>query len=259
MKISEAKIRESFKCGELLSELPIYVKDETDSTMLDAKAHRDVATRAVFIADSQTRGRGRLGRSFISESGIGLYMTLMFTPDGKMSDTVSVTAYTAVVLRRVIEDLVGINSSIKWVNDIVVNGKKLAGILTEGILSTDGASLERVLVGIGINVHGSILNEEIKDIATTIESSGGAITREALAAGIIELFYSGLSTLASRPFVDEYRENSSVIGKNVTVIKPTCTYSAFVEGITDSCELILSLPGGKKEILSTGEVSVRES
>ena len=258
MKISEAKIRESFRCGELLSELPIYVKDVTDSTMLDAKKQKDTHTRAVFIADSQTKGRGRLGRTFISERAKGLYMTLTFTPEWELSDTVGVTAYTAVIVRRAIEELTGISPDIKWVNDIVKNGKKISGILTEGILSEDGASLKRLLVGIGINVHGCMLNEEIKDIATTLEALGGSVSREALAARIIELFYLELHLLGTHGYADEYRAHSSVIGKQVTVLTPIDSYPAFVEGITDKCELSLTLEGGAKKILSTGEISVRE-
>lgn len=257
MKISEAKIRESFRCRELREELPLYVTDVTDSTMQDAKKQKDTHTRAVFIADFQTAGRGRLGRKFISEEGVGLYMTLMLTPSGDVSDTVGITAYTAVVTRRAIEELTGIDAEIKWVNDIVKDGKKLSGILTEGIFAPGGTSPERVIVGIGINVHGIITNDEIKDIATTIESLGGRVTREELAARIIELFYSELYTLDTHSYTDEYRSHSSVVGKRVTVIKPSSTYPATVTRINDKCELILSLDNGDEEILMTGEVSIK--
>ena len=258
MKLSEAKIRESFKDGELLSGLPIFVSDVTDSTMQDAKKHKKPPTRAIFLADEQTAGKGRLGRKFISDGGVGLYMTLIYTPTGDVSDTVGITAYAAVVTRRAIYELTGIDPSIKWVNDIVKDGRKIAGILTEGIIDPDTGTLSRCLVGIGVNVSGRITAPEICDIATTLETLGGQVTREALAARITEIFYSELHKLESHAYSDEYRRHSSVIGKNVNVIRIDRTYPARVLDITDSCELVLSLEDGTREILATGEVSVRE-
>ena len=256
MKISETKIRESFRCGELRTALPIFIKEATDSTMSDAKSMADTHTRAVFIADSQTMGRGRLGRKFISEGGVGLYMTILFTPSS-LSDAVGITAYTAVIVRRAIHELTGIDASIKWVNDIVKDGRKLAGILTEGIFRPGDEKPSRCIVGIGINVHGYILNDEIRDIATTIEALGGSVSREELASRIVELFFSEINKVETHTYADEYRQHSCIIGERVDVIKPIITYSATVKGITDSCELILALDNGEEEILSTGEVSVR--
>ncbi len=257
MKISEKKIRESFRCRELREGLPVFIKEATDSTMLDAKREADSHTRALFLADMQTSGRGRLGRSFISDSGVGLYMTVMYTPTS-ISDAVGITAYTAVIVRRAIYELTGLDTSIKWVNDIVKDGKKLAGILTGGIFSPGDAVPKRCIVGIGINVHGCVLNEEIRDIATTLEALGAKTSREELAARIAELFFGEMDKVESRAYADEYRAHSSLIGEWVNVIRPDRTYAARVDDITDLCELLLTHEDGTTEILSTGEISVRK-
>lgn len=257
MKISEKLIRESFNSGELSRELPVFVFDSIGSTNDEAKrfAEENTATRAIFLASSQTNGRGRRGRSFISPEG-GLYLSILIRPSSHIKDAVCVTSYTAVIVRRAIEELTGLSASIKWVNDITVNQKKLSGILTEGKTRPDG-TLEYCVVGIGINVHGTHLNDEIKDIATTLEIEGYTVSREALAARISELFFTEYEKSGTKEIADEYRRACPLIGKSVTVMKLSESYPALVEGITDSCELVLRLGSGECEILSTGEVSIR--
>ena len=258
MKISENKIRESFKNRELLSELPILIYDTIGSTNTEAKnyANRNSAARAMFIASRQTEGRGRRGRSFISEKG-GVYMSLLLRPDGAVKDAVPLTAYTAVKVRDAIEELAGLSPEIKWVNDLMIGGRKLAGILTEGRVADSGEGLEYAVVGIGINVHGTALHPEIADIATTLEIEGGTVFLETLIARIAELFFASLTEVGSWKIADEYRRHSNLIGKSVLVMKLSGSYPARVLGITDRCELELELEDGRREILATGEVSVR--
>ncbi len=258
MKISEQKLRESFRCGELKSGLPIFIYETTRSTNDEARAfiENNDAERALFIAEEQTGGRGRLGRKFISERG-GLYMSLLLKLDTDLSDAVAITAYTAITVRRAIEELTGISAQIKWVNDIVLGGKKLSGILTEGILSADTGRLKYAVVGIGINALGKAVNSEIAEIATTLEMLGSPISPISLAARVTELFFCNLSMLGTPECAEEYRRHSSLIGKAVTVIKKSESYPATVLGISDKCELILRLDDGREELLATGEVSVR--
>ena len=258
MKISENKIRESFKNGELLSGLPIFIYDTIGSTNTEAKlfAASDSATRAVFIASEQTEGRGRRGRSFISGEG-GVYMSLLVRPEGTAKDAVALTAYAAVTVREAIEKLTGLSPEIKWVNDLYLNGAKLAGILTEGRVADGKEGLEYAVVGIGINVRGTALPSEISDIATTLELSGAEVSLEALIACVTELFYSNLDRVGTPTLAEEYRRHSALIGKSVTVMKLSESYPAKVLGVTDRCELELELSDGSREILATGEVSVR--
>ena len=258
MKISEQKLRESFRNGELKTKLPIIIYDKTDSTNNEAKNYirnRD-ANSALFITSEQTAGKGRLGRSFISDRG-GLYMTLLVRLDKNTENPVAITAYTAVVVRNAIESLSGISPKIKWVNDILIDTKKVCGILTEGVFNADTGNLEYAIVGIGINVRGKALANEISDIATTLELCGADIEVEMLAAEIVESFFQNFEKLNSLEYANEYRRHSMLIGKEITVIKNTCQYPASVMGINDKYELILKLRDGTTELLYTGEVSVR--
>ena len=260
MKISEQKLRESFRNGELATKLPIIIYDTIGSTNTEAKEYAKSASvpYALFIANGQTAGRGRLGRSFISGHGTGLYMSLLVALDKSIADAVSVTAYTAVIVKRALYELYGIYPSIKWVNDIILSDKKLAGILTEGILEPGTDKLKYAVIGIGLNVSGKALPEEIKDIATTLEMCGvSSASREEIAARICELFLRELDKIGTVENATEYRSASCIIGKEVNVIKPHGTYVAKVLDITDKCELVLELPMAKTEILSAGEVSIR--
>lgn len=170
----------------------------------------------------------------------------------------SLTTYMAVIARRAIHTVTGAEPKIKWVNDIYLGGKKLAGILTEGKAKCEG-TLAYAVVGIGINLFKQDFPDDVKAIATTIEDEcGKEVDVNELTALIVKEFFGNLNLVGTPELADEYRAHSFLIGERVTVIKPTSTYEATVKGITDKCELLLELTDGATEILSTGEVSVRK-
>ena len=259
MSLKERRIKR--KIGALSKDLPIIVYKTIDSTNTQAKlsAENGQYKDAVFIASEQTAGRGRLGRSFISEGGKGLYLSILlggpFAPDF----AVSLTTYMAVIAARCIERLTGTNPKIKWVNDIYLGGKKLAGILTEGKADESGEELKFAVVGIGINLLKQEFDSEVKSIATTLEDEcGKRVDVNVLAAMIVKEFFENVPLAGTTEIAKEYKSRSFLIGERVNVIKPTETYEALVTDITDKCELVLKLDDGKTEILSTGEVSVRK-
>ena len=227
----------------------------TDSTNTRAKeyarANPDKTEPVVFIADGQTGGRGRLGRSFVSESGAGIYISILTYPDKSGYDATSETARAAVMLARAIESLCDCDIKLKWVNDLYLGGKKLAGILTEGEMTSEGKIAFQV-VGMGINVYKNAISEEISSIATSLE---GEVTnppdRSDLAAHIIKNHLE-----KSEDIYEEYKERSCVIGKRVTVIKPTESYEATVLDINPDFSLKIISDGGY-ENLFTGEVNLR--
>ena len=232
----------------------IVFYDETDSTNTRAKeyARENPENRqtVVFIADSQTGGRGRRGRSFVSRAGSGIYMSILTYPDSRGADATACTARAAVDTSRAIERLCDCRIGIKWVNDLYLGGKKLAGILTEGEMGKDGKIAFQV-VGMGINVYKYAISEEIKEIATSIEDQlGCAPDRSALAAAII---YESL--LGSDHF-EEYKARSILIGSEVTVIKLTESYPARVLEINPDYSLKISRDGVVEDLF-TGEVSLR--
>ena len=260
MSLKERRIKR--KIGALSKDLPIIVYKTIDSTNTQAKLAVESGQykNAVFIASEQTAGRGRLGRSFISEGGKGLYLSILLGGPLEPDLAVSLTTYMAVIASRCIESLTATEPKIKWVNDIYLGGKKVAGILTEGKADESAEALEFAVVGIGINLLKQEFDPEVKCIATTVEDEcGKKVDVNTLAAMIVKEFFENLPLLlaGSKEIAAEYKSRSFLIGERVTVIKPTESYTATVTDITDRCELALTLDSGDQEILSTGEVSVR--
>ena len=259
MSLNKKKIQSMI--GDLSDKLTIIVYNITDSTNTQAKlyAQSGNTSDAVFIASEQTAGRGRLGRSFVSNAGKGIYLSILLNRTMPADYATSLTTYMAVIAARVIDSLAGTEAKIKWVNDIYLGGKKLSGILTEGRASDDGEHLSYAVIGIGINLLKQDFPTEITSIATALEDECGKKTGvNDLAALIIKEFFNNLSLVGTQKIADEYKSRSFLIGEDVTVIKPTEKYEATVKDITDRCELLLVLPDGTEKILSTGEVSVRK-
>lgn len=243
-----------------ISDIDITVLKSTGSTNDEARRYAEgrgtESARALIVSDGQTAGRGRRGRSFISLTGRGVYMSLLLLrPEILPTDAPLITAYAATVVREAIFELTALDAKIKWVNDITVGDRKLAGILTEGALSPSGG-YEYCIVGIGINTHGLDFPPEIADIATSLEREGRLVDREALIARITELFFERLDTVGTPALVEEYRRHSSVIGRELTVITPEGSYSATAVGIGERCELLVE-HGGMRETLLSAEVSIR--
>lgn len=251
-------IRTERAVGDAIVDVISYtLTDSTNARALEYARCEKPSRPTVFIAREQTAGRGRLGRSFLSPNG-GIYMTIL-TKTLPGCDFLSVTTYAATVIARVVENITGLDAKIKWVNDIYVGERKLAGILTQGAVDPDTGTVAYVAMGVGINVLGKELPDEISEIATTLEREGAAVDIDTLAHTIIDKYISELHRAGDKAVAEEYRSRSMLIEECVTVIKPDESYVATVEGITDRCELILKLPSGQREMLMTGEVSVRKN
>ena len=209
----------------------------------------------LYIAKAQSAGRGRLGRSFVSDEG-GLYMTLRFERNLPPVAATRATVYTAVAVCRAVEGLTGLSPKIKWVNDVLLGGKKLAGILCEGIIG-DGGMLSVLAVGIGINVL-TAPKGEIAEIATALcEHTRDCPDPIMLAAAVTQQMYV-MHNMQFSDVLNLYRERSVIPGKRVRVIKPACEYFATAVEIDDDGALVIKTDGGVTEHLATGEVSVRE-
>lgn len=238
--------------------MKLFRYEITDSTNTRAREYaksENPIFPAVFIADGQTEGRGRRGRSFDSEKGAGLYISFLFKPHGMARDAVKITLRAAVALCRVLEKVCGIEPKIKWVNDILVGGKKLSGILTEGEIDSNG-ELEYAVCGIGVNLNSRKFPPEISDIVTTVEDiTGKKPDREALIESLISEFFM---EVRDSEIIKEYRRRSAVIGKPVKVHKLTGEiFSARALDITDNGELLVEDENGSRETLISAEVSLR--
>ena len=235
----------------------VFLYDEIGSTNDEAKryAKDGFSENAIFVAARQTGGRGRLGRSFSSDEG-GLYISYLLHPRLRAEDATMMTVYAAVALSEVLEKSTALKPKIKWVNDVYAGQKKLAGILTEGQALANG-ELAYAVVGIGVNVWKREFPEELRGIATDIESECG----ERISIGDLALRLSErilrFEEATRDDYMDKYRDYSLVIGKRLTVISADGSYEAEAVSIDDSGALTVRTDDGRLTRLFTGEVSVR--
>ncbi len=210
----------------------------------------------LFLAESQTAGRGRKGRSFFSPKDTGIYMSILLHPDLSPEECTLITPLCAVAVAEAIENVTGISADIKWVNDIFVRGKKVAGILTEGSFTAKGA--EYIIVGIGINLAPPEdgFPEDIRDIAGSLTEKAEGL-REILIAETVNRFMYHLNRIKSREFVSLYRDRLFFLGRKITVISSEEAYEATAEDIDDMCRLTVRTGQGQLRILGSGEISVR--
>ena len=242
--------------GEIYGKENIFVFDALDSTNTYAKKFaRENSAEAIFIARHQTAGRGRMGRSFHSAEGKGLFLSLLTYCGLHGIDATRLTTLTAVAVARAIESVCPIDAKIKWVNDIYVDQKKLAGILVEGRMSASG-ELDYAVIGIGVNLLEQDYPSEISAIATSIEECCGArVEPIELAVRIAREIYELLKCPLDEKIMKEYKNRSIIIGKTVTVLN-NGTYTSRVLDITDDAHLVVEGEHGKEELF-TGDVSIR--
>lgn len=233
--------------------------DSTESTNTLAKELVLTGEKGelLIVADSQTLGRGRSGKSFFSPSGRGLYMTQVLRPEFASADFTLITAAVSVAVSRAIEKVAGVTPSIKWVNDIFLGGKKLGGILCESVFS-GGGKLDAVIIGIGINLTGGDFPPELESIATSL---GGKADRNTLCAEIAKKLFSLSDSLYSKTpnkdFLNYYRSQSCVLGNDITYTRNGQSFSAVALSILDGGELKVRNSDGSIQILSGGEISLR--
>ena len=213
----------------------------------------------LIVAEEQTSGRGRQGKSFISPNG-GLYMTLLVRCSLPIKEAVGATSCSAVALVRALKKLCGLDAQIKWVNDIYVGGKKLCGILTEAINDYDRDITEYLIIGIGVNITSSPKIDSLapNSVETvSLNELGVYISREELCAEITnELLLLRESRFEFSSVADEYTSRSAVIGREITFIKNGAAHNGQALGIDKNGALIVE-SGGECFLLDSGEISVR--
>lgn len=243
----------------------IYL-DEVDSTnsYLKRIAASGAAHGTVCIANAQTGGRGRLGRSFVSDPGKGLFLSILLRPEQNLplQNLTLLTAFSAVAVCRGISRTVAVSPQIKWVNDILVEEKKLVGILSEMSMVGEMGQVDYIVIGAGVNVSYQLEDfpAEIRDKATSLDLlSKGHTSRAQLAANIIEEFAHMYETCITngQEYVAEYRARSATIGQEILVVRGSSAQPAKAVDIDQNCALIVRYPDGKEEALQYGEVSIR--
>lgn len=241
----------------------LKVFDEVGSTNDIAKETHVGLKPLLVVADRQTAGRGRLGRTFASPGDAGLYMTLALRPTFDLDKALYVTMAVAVAVCRAIEKVTGVKGRIKWVNDIFYKQKKVCGILTEAQSNFETGKIDTLIIGIGVNCFPGPLPTELKEIAGCLADVSGSFSRSELAAEIANETLDILEDLNSMAFLREYRSKCFILGKNI-YIHPNLdqrSIRARAIDIDENGGLVVEYMEGKKmrqmETLTTGEVSIR--
>jgi len=226
----------------------------------------------VIAAEEQTAGKGRQGRSFYSPAGHGVYFSLLLRPGCTAGEAVLITPAAAVAVALAIEEVYGVRTGIKWVNDLYAGGKKVCGILTETVIGAESRLVESAVLGIGVNITEPEEGypDDIKAVASALtdmsrgenggESGGESGGRCRLIAAILDNFwgyYKPGDGSASSGFLDEYRARSIVTGRDVFVIAGGGRRAAKAIAVDDDCGLVVQYESGETVTLTSGEVSIR--
>lgn len=241
----------------------IKIYEEVVSTNLTAKelAEEGAKEGLIVLSEMQTGGRGRLGRSFFSPKGTGIYMSILLRPQIPMEQSILLTVASAVATTEGIEEILGGKVEIKWVNDIWKDGKKVCGILTEGSISVETNELEYMVVGIGINVFSPEdgFPEPLKEIATsaTAKKEKMGEIRNLLVANILQRFWDYYTKIEQNDFYEKYKKYCFVIGKNVFIERKDNKIPVKVLDLDEQCRLVVEYESGEIAHLQSGEISVR--
>lgn len=257
-------------------DLPVHCHRTLDSTNPCAMrlAMEGAPHGTIVLADEQTQGRGRKGRSFFSPARRGVYMSVVLRPDRHLSQAVLVTVAAAVAVCRVIESLTDVSSEsgvsgksdmpeaerwaprIKWVNDIVMDGRKICGILTEAVSDFESGTVESMVVGIGVNLATGRddFPPELSDIAGVVHVEG--VSRGRFAAEIANRLLRYQANLSDPWLIEEYRERSIVLGRTVRYEQDGRCFRGNAMSINERGNLVVEDDRGELRVLQSGEISI---
>jgi len=236
------------------------IHDEIASTNIRAKelALQGAPHGTVVLAQRQSSGRGRFGRSFYSPDASGLYVSFILRPQLGAERAVMITSMAAVAVARAMERVADVQAKIKWVNDVYIGAKKACGILCEAGLDFESGQMQYVVAGIGVNVGRMDFPPELSEIATSISNECGRdISRSRFCGELINELNALYPQLESGAFMQESRTRSNVIGRDIFVLRGNERYPATAVDIDDSGSLVVRTPDGKTDVLHSGEISVR--
>ncbi len=241
------------------SDIIIKCRDEVTSTSTVLKENDDGKNRAL-IAMSQSAGRGRLGRSFFSPRDTGLYLSLRVNVSGLSPEKLMlITPAAAVAVCEAIEKFGCKPLGIKWVNDIILDSRKVCGILTEAVTLTNGDT--GIIIGIGINMYqpDGGFPPEISSVAGHVFDKQRENLRNDIAADFINGFTKIIADIDNANFIDEYKKRSCVLGKQINVFRigSEIPRTALAVDIDDRCRLLVRYDDGSSETLYSGEISIR--
>jgi len=240
----------------------IFFCETVDSTNTVAAmlAEKGEEEGTVVIADSQSKGRGRLGKSWASPPGVNVYMSIVLRPEMETRNATLITIMASVACAKALRRVTGLDITIKWPNDLMVSGKKLGGILTETRLAHK--KIEYVITGIGINVNidSDVLPNVIRESATSIKTETGKFfSREEIMKEVLNEINDSYNILKEKRYSElilQWRELTSTLGRTVKIILGKETLEGFAEAINDKGMLIVRLPSGTSRTVHYGGVTL---
>lgn len=262
--LTEAEIRAHMK-GSGTDGRTLICLDEVDSTntYLRQLALEGAENGTAVVADSQTAGRGRMGRSFQSPKGKGIYLSVLYRPDLPPERMMSVTALAGLAVCDAVERLCGVRPGLKWPNDPVLGNRKLCGVLTEMALEGETGRVRHLVVGIGVNVLHSQedFQNEVAEIATSLRMElGRPVSRSALTAALLEELdrvYAALRSGDLAEYLTAYRRDCVNLGKTVQLIGGEARETVTAVDVDETFGLVVRMEDGTEKTVRSGEVSVR--
>ncbi|HFI2447809.1 TPA: bifunctional biotin--[acetyl-CoA-carboxylase] ligase/biotin operon repressor BirA [Streptococcus suis] len=235
-------------------QLPVHLKADSDSTQLDAKQGIEAGHKspALYLAPHQNKAKGRFGRPFYASKSGGIYMSLRLSPNVPFLEFKPYTILAAAAVVKAIQSLCDLDVQIKWVNDIYLGQKKVAGILTEAISSMENQRVTDVIIGVGINVHIDDFPKELRKSAGNLFDDQPPFTRNQLITAIWKAF---LET-DEKELIALYKEKSLVVGQQVSFVENQVEFRGTAIAVTDTGNLVIQLDNGKAKIISSGEISL---
>ena len=241
---------------ELIYKLPkidLYECVNSTNTLMKELAKEGGREFCVIIAEQQSGGRGRKGRTFHSPKGSGVYMSILLRPNESLNP-LYITTYAAVCCARAFEKLINKKTYIKWVNDIYVDGKKVCGILTESSLGENGYAV--LGIGVNVTVPDGGFPDDIKLRAGALFEEEKEHMREDVATQILNEFITAYKKCEKDEILKEYRQKSLVTGKRIEIIENGVVEQADAIGIDDEFALVVKKDDGKLYTLNSGDVSI---
>ncbi len=257
----EREVRHFMRQDTVCPELRCLEEVDSTNSYLKREALQGAPHRTAVTANCQTAGRGRRERGFVSPAGKGVYLSVLLRPHLPPQSLLGATGMAAVAVCNAVERTAGVRPGIKWTNDLVLNGKKLCGILTELSVEGETGMAESLIIGAGVNVsqEPEDFGPEVAEIATSLAQEGYQVSLAALAAAMIEELYElgdALGGDISR-WVDAYRRDCVTLGKQVRLMWTNEQEEAAALDVDGQFGLIVQLRDGSRRTVRTGEVSVR--
>lgn len=260
-KLSEGTIRPWLNTRRLGKRLICLETTDSTNNYLKRLALEGAEDGTVAVADQQTAGRGRLGRTFQSPPGTGIYISFLLRPQVLPEKAINLTACAAVAMCDAVQAACGLRPQIKWTNDVLLSKRKICGILTEMSVEGESGALQYIVVGIGVNVNQALgdFPPELQSMAGSVAMAAGhPVDRGKLAAEMVNAMDAMYADwLEGKWSVERYRTDCATLGREVRLLRDGQQRTAIAEDVDDNFGLVVRYPDGTRETVISGEVSVR--